>query len=105
MPLLCSRDSEANGALEIAIVVTTGDIAVDHAAFGRGGVNELSVANVDAGMGTSLTCISAGIIEEHQIARLEILYSLGHLVVEILIVFSYAVVCIYYDLASKENLL
>ena len=69
-------------------------------------MDDFAIADIDAYMGDRFlfpSCLR--IAEEHQIARLEILYSLGHLVVEILIVFSYAVVCIYYDLASKENLL
>ena len=50
------------------MVVTAGQVAVNHAVLGRGGVDELTVAHIDARMGAGLTERTAGIAEEHQIA-------------------------------------
>ena len=66
------RNSDVDAAHEICIVITAGQAADDHAAAaGRGGVNELTVSNVNTGVGTSLTGVAAGIIEEDQIAGLQ----------------------------------
>ena len=56
---------------EILIVVTTGQAADHNTVFGRGGVDVLTIANVDACMRASLAGVAAGIIEKYQIAGLQ----------------------------------
>ena len=64
--------SQPETADKICIVVAAGQVADNHAAAaGRGGVDVLPVADVDAGVGAGLSGVAAGIVEEHQIAGLQ----------------------------------
>ena len=66
------RNSDVDAAHEICIVITAGQAADDHAAAaGRGGVNELTISNVNTSVGAGLTGVTAGIVEEDQIAGLQ----------------------------------
>ena len=56
---------------KICIVIAGGHVAdYNAAAAGGGGVDVLTVADVDTGVGTGLTLIAAGIVEKHQVAGL-----------------------------------
>ena len=65
--------SDVDAAHEVCIVVAAGQITDDDtAAAGRRRMNVLTVADVDTHVGTCLACIAAGIIEEYQIAGLQV---------------------------------
>ena len=52
-------------ALEVGIIISAGQIAVNHAVLGRRGVDKLSIACVDANMRAGFAGVSAGIVKEH----------------------------------------
>ena len=61
-----------DAADEIAVVVAGSQVTDDDAiALGRGGVDVLTVADVDTGVRACFAGIAAGIVEEHQITGLQ----------------------------------
>ena len=58
------RSGQADRAHIIVVIVTAGEVTVNHAVFGRGGVDELTIADIDACMGASLAKRAAGVTEK-----------------------------------------
>ena len=62
-----------DAAHEVCIVVAVGQVGVDDAAApGGGGVNHLSAAHVDARVRAGFSGVPGRVVEEHQVAGLEL---------------------------------
>ena len=57
---------------KIGVIVSAGQTAVNNAVLGRGGMDKLTSAHIDTSVRAGLTGVAAGIIEEHQIAGLQL---------------------------------